>query len=118
EPEIQGLARAFGLDGATLIGKPLRSIRGVLCATGKVRIAGDAADADVPLAYSSLMAGAFGFIELVHEVARIPGAPTRWKYNTLHPPRHGFLEPAGSRTQCYLCSEVATRSVHERMWST
>jgi len=113
--ELHGIAGVFGLDANALAGKPLRSIRGILCATGKVQIGNGAADTDVPLAHASLMAGVFGFVEFIHELSGVAGAQTRWAYSTLHPPRHGFLELTTRRTDCYLCGDEMTRRVAERV---
>jgi hypothetical protein len=112
EQEAREIAQRFGFsDPNALVGKPLRSVRGHLCATGKIGLRANDADSDVPLAFSSLLAGVFGFVELLKELWGFNDVPERWAYNTLHPPRHGFLEPAGASPNCYLCSNDDARAI-------
>ena len=116
--EVQIIAQRYGIPAERLHGKPLRSIRGQLCATGKLALPKEKGDADVPLPFSSLMAGVFGFVELVKEITKEPGTPTRWAFDSLYPPRPGFLEPAGPRADCYLCSDGECRRLVQEFTGT
>lgn len=55
-------------DLNSLVGKPLRSVRGTLCATGRIHLKSQDTDTDVPFAFASFLAGIGGFIEFIHEI--------------------------------------------------
>ena len=98
-------------DPQQLVGKPLRSVRGILCATARIPLPEARAEVDVPLPFCSLFAGVAGFSELLHEVWRVPSTPGKWTLRAFAYPVAGNWEGDGQRSACYLCSDPLTRQI-------
>src|SRR5207253_974303 len=62
------LASRLGYVPELVAGKPIRTMLQTLCATGRVAMQPGAKEVDVPFAFSSLLAGLLGFVELVREL--------------------------------------------------
>lgn len=92
-------------DPQALVGKPLRTVRGVLCATGRLQLPETAVDVDVPFAFSSFLAGIGGFVELVRELWGAPSEPGHWQLPVLRYPVPGNWFGRGPSSGCYLCSD-------------
>ena len=100
-----------GIDMSRVIGRPLRSVRAQLCATGQVMASGGQTE-DVPLPFSSLLAGLVGFAELVAEVCGTRSCPGRWQMaDVLASPLPGHWFPIGPQPDCWLCSDATTTAV-------
>ena len=95
----------------SLIGKPLRSIRGVLCATGRISLPNQPVDVDVPFVFSSFLAGICGFSELVHELEGTLPTPGHWQFSLLNYPVAGNWYHRAPVADCYLCSDSAVADV-------
>jgi hypothetical protein len=100
-----------GIDVARVIGRPIRSVRAQLCATGQVMGSGGQTE-DVPLPFSSLLAGLVGFAELVAEVSEARSYPGRWQMtNALASPLPGHWFPTGPQPDCWLCGDAITATI-------
>jgi hypothetical protein len=109
EEDVSVLRQKYPLvDSQGLVGKPLRTVRGILCATARIRLQESGAEVDVPLAFCSLLAGVGGAVELLHEVWGAPSVPGRWKLRAFSYPVPGHWQPDGKRSTCYLCSDPLT----------
>lgn len=96
-----------------LVGRPLRSVRAQLCATGAIQSVTTPEEVTVPFPFSSLLAGIVGWSELVREIGGIPSEPYSWTMDVLHPPMPGHRWPVGPRPGCWLCSDALTLEVIE-----
>ncbi|ODA41861.1 ThiF family adenylyltransferase [Desulfosporosinus sp. BG] len=95
----------------TLLGKPIRSILGSLCATGHIALPGTKEDtADVPYAFSSFLAGIGGFLELLHEIWEVKSTPGHWQFRVFSYPVAGNWSARGPKQSCYLCSDDIVQS--------
>lgn len=67
---------------------------------------------DVPLPFSSLLAGLVGFAELVAEVSEARSYPGRWQMtNALASPLPGHWFPTGPQPDCWLCGDAITATI-------
>lgn len=111
EADAQTIALATGASAGDIPLKPLRSVRTEMCATGRIAIRGGRrgadADADVPLAFASAMAGVAGFAELVRSVrggaGRIPG---QFQVPVLKYPLPGSWTGRRRNPACRHCSDA------------
>lgn len=88
-----------------MVGKPLRSIRGNLCATGHITVGEDKKEVDVPFVFSSLLSGIGGFVELLHEIWGYSSSPTHWQLRVFAYPAPGNQTTRKADKACYLCSD-------------
>lgn len=117
--DVAVIARRYALsDPQSLVGEPLRSIRGVLCASAPIALPEAADSVDVPLAFASLLAGIGGFVELARELWQAPSQPGHWQLPVLTYPVAGNWFPRGPRRDCYLCSDSLTREVLDRKYGS
>lgn len=106
QEDINVIATRFPqIDRTGLVGRSLRSVRGILCATGSLHIPGDTTDSQVPFVFESFLAGIGGFVELVQELLSIESEPGQWQLNVLKPPVPGNWSPSRPKANCYLCSD-------------
>jgi hypothetical protein len=109
EQDVNIIRQKYPLeDPQKLVGQPLRTVRGILCATARVPLPETGAEVDVPLPFCSLLAGVAGFVELLHEVWGFASAPGKWTLRAFHYPVEGNWESDGKRSACYLCSDLLT----------
>jgi hypothetical protein len=94
-----------------LVGRPLRSVRAQVCATGAIQSVTTPEEVTVPFPFSSLLAGIAGWSELVREVEGVPSEPYSWTMEVLHPPLPGLRWPVGPHPGCWLCSDALTFDV-------
>lgn len=99
-----------------LIGKPLRSVRGALCATGRINIPGTQDSADVPFAFSSFLAGIGGFVELIHELGQTIMDPGHWQLRVFSYPVPGNWNPRKPNPDCYLCSDEVIKEIMQQKY--
>lgn len=99
------LAHRLGCAPETVAGQPIRTVLQQLCATGRVAIQAGAKEVDVPFAFSSLLAGLLGFVEVVRELQNVRSAPYRWAYNVMKRPAPGQLQAASPRGTCFVCGD-------------
>jgi len=110
--DIAVIAQKYALSSQqVLVGKPLRSIRGVLCATGRLSLPEASSDADVPFAFSSLLAGIGGFVELVRELWGGASEPGHWQFRVF-----SYLVPNNwdrrqASSGCYLCGDALAQQI-------
>lgn len=100
-------ARAPGLQRVDIIGHPLRTVLGHLCAVINIPVAASA-NADVPLAFVSFLCGIIGFAQMTKEIAGV-GEPETWQANGLKYPVVGNWTAAAPRPGCYLCGDATVR---------
>lgn len=112
--DINTIAQHYALPNAqTLVGKPLRSIRGMLCATGRLSLPEASSDADIPFAFSSLLAGIGGFIELIREIWHVTSEPGHWQFRVFSYPVPGNWERRSASPGCYLCGDELVPNIIE-----
>jgi hypothetical protein len=118
EQDVAMIAGRYALrDPHSLVGEPLRSIRGVLCASAPITLPEVAGTVDVPFAFASLLAGIGGFVELARELWRVPSQPGHWQLPILAYPVPGNWFPRGARLDCYLCGDALTHAVQAAKYS-
>jgi molybdopterin/thiamine biosynthesis adenylyltransferase len=111
---LDGDNRLTALDAATvaqhrgapperMAGRPVWSVIQELCATGSVQIPGQSQNADVPFAFSSLLAGVAGFINLAQEISGVSAAPFDWSYEVLDRPHANTATATAPLPDCMLC---------------
>jgi hypothetical protein len=100
-----------GVPVEPLVGRPLRSVRAQLCATGAIQSGTTSEEVTVPFPFSSLLAGIVGWSELVREIEGISSDPYSWTIDVFHPPKPGHRWSVGPRPGCWLCSDALTFDV-------
>jgi len=105
------IAQKYSIEPGPLVGKPLRTARGILCATARIKLPESGAEVDVPLPFSSAMAGIGGFVELVREIWSVSSPAGKWKLRSYAYPVPGNWETAARSTSCYLCSDRLTHEI-------
>jgi hypothetical protein len=68
-----------------------------------VQIPGQSQNADVPFAFSSLLAGVAGFINLAQEISGFSPAPFDWSYDLLDRPHANTAAGTAPLPDCMLC---------------
>lgn len=111
EADAQTIALATGASASDIPLKPLRSVRAEMCATGRIAMRGGRrgadADADVPLAFASAMAGVAGFAELVRAVRGGQGrAPGQFQAPVLKYPLPGSWTGRPRNQACRHCPDA------------
>ncbi len=118
QDDINIIAQHYALPNAqTLVGKPLRSIRGILCATGRLSLPEASSDADIPFAFSSLLAGIGGFIELARELWDVTSEPGHWQFRVLSYLVPGNWEKRSALPGCYLCGDELVPTIIKAKYS-
>jgi len=98
------IARHCRLSAQSILGKSIHSVMHEICATAAIPVAGGKRNADVPLAFSSLLSGVAGFINLVQEVSGFSTLPFDWSYDVLDRPHPNCASGSGPEPGCMLCS--------------
>lgn len=112
------VAQRGGLSQDDVLGRPLRTALHQLCATGHVALPDTNREVDVPFAFSSLLAGSIGFVNLVRELWAHEDPPSRWVYNVLRRPNPGLTERVSRRPHCLLCGNDDALSVIRELAKT
>ncbi|HEX2544482.1 MAG TPA: hypothetical protein VHL79_06370 [Ramlibacter sp.] len=99
------VARHRGVPVEKLLDMPLRSVRPVLCASATVQVGADTPPADVPFAFSSLLAGVAGFMMLLSDL-RVPQGSVGWNQHVFKAPSKFMHSPRYMRAGCACCSLV------------
>lgn len=94
-----------GVSVEKLVDMPIRSIRPVLCASATVQVGQEATAADVPFAFSSLMAGISGFLMLLGDL-RGASASAGWNQHIFKAPSRFMHSPRYRQAACACCSLV------------
>ena len=105
EADASIVAAHYGIPLDRVIGKPLRTLRGEMCATGKISLPKDSVESEVPLVFSAVMAGVGGFVELVREVLGVGRQPGWWQSTAFKYPTEMSWAPRDRVPGCYLCSD-------------
>jgi hypothetical protein len=111
--EAQKVAQKTGMTADRIVGRPIRSVYGETCATMTVTGAGLGPDADIPLPFSSALAGAGGMVELVRELSGSSGIPRAWQYGILNYPLPANWQQKGRLEGCYLCGDATATEILE-----
>lgn len=99
------VARHRGVPVEQLVDMPLRSIRPVLCASASVQVGQDTSAADVPFAFSSLLAGVAGFMMLVSDLREPPGS-AGWNQHVFKTPSKFMHSARYVQAGCACCGLV------------
>jgi hypothetical protein len=111
-------SKSYALPNAqTLVGKPSHSIRGIPCATRRPSLPEASSDADIPFAFSSLLAGIGSFIELVRELWGIALAPSHWQFRVLSYLVPSNWEKRSASLGCYLCGDELVPTIIKAKYS-
>jgi molybdopterin/thiamine biosynthesis adenylyltransferase len=116
ENDANAVAPRYQIDKNSIIGKPLRTVRGQLCATGKLVLPNESIEADVPLAFAAGLAGIGGFIELARELWQIPMSPGHWVISTFMYPTEWNWTTRQKVANCYLCSDSSLAGLLEKKY--
>lgn len=104
--EAKIVSDATGLPIDRLIGEPLRSVLPLACAVGKLPVAKNGALADVPFAFSSLMAGVAGFVMLLRDVISPFGQSEGWTEHVFKQPHSTMWTRRIARSACACCAPI------------
>ena len=99
------VARHRGVSVDKLIDMPIRSIRPVLCASATVQVGQEATAADVPFAFSSLMAGVSGFMMLLADLRGALGS-AGWNQHVFKAPSRFMHSPRYMQAECARCGLI------------
>ena len=116
EKDAEIIAGATGMPADEVPLKPIRGVRADMCATGRIAAPGgrEEEEADVPLAFSSAMAGAAGFTELLLAARSVQREPGQFQASVLtYPTRHSWKRRARN-AGCHLCTESVRRLVRDK----
>jgi len=94
-----------------IVGKPLRTFRGIQCATGKIKTSSVTTEVEIPLVFASCFAGLCGFVELSQELWKINSDPGSWQSSVLSYPTEYSWIPRGRLSDCYLCSDPSVLEI-------
>jgi len=119
QADVSALAQKYGSQNVQgMLNKPLRNVRGALCATGKITLPGGAKDESVPFAFSSMFAGIAGFIELLHEIYKYQANPGHWQLRVYAYPVEGNWTSRGAKPDCYVCSDDLVHKIFLEKYTT
>jgi hypothetical protein len=99
------IGRKLGVDPKSIMNKPLRSVRGQMCSTGKIMSQQNTNETTVPLVFASGIAGIVGFIETLKEIKSIDNKPSQWQMAILKYPTEYSWSVRDKNPDCYLCSD-------------
>jgi hypothetical protein len=102
ESEAALISAARSVPREALEGLPLRSALPVLCATGSVVMKESQERADVPFAFSSLLAGVAGFVMLLKDL-QSSGVSEGWVQNVLLAPNENQWALRPRKSDCVCC---------------
>jgi hypothetical protein len=109
DSEAQRVASHRGVPVASILGAPIRSVRPILCATGRLQVASGGEATDVPFSFASLSAGVSGFIMLLKDL-QSPTGSEGWSQNVFVSPTRHMLDKRGRKQRCVHCDEVYAES--------
>jgi|GEM_PF-2695860 len=116
--EVRKICESRQIDfSQNMIGKPLRSIRGNLCATGRIPVGEGNKEVDVPFVFSSLLSGIGGFVELLHEIWGHSSDPYHWQLRIFAYPAPGNQTTRKADKACYLCSDKGVIDILKQKYS-
>jgi hypothetical protein len=116
--EVRKICETRQIDfNQNMIGKPLRSIRGNLCATGRIPVGAGNKEVDVPFVFSSLLSGIGGFVELLHEIWGYSAEPSHWQLRIFAYPTPGNQTTRKADKACYLCSDKGVIDILKQKYS-
>lgn len=101
-----------GISVDKIVDMPIRSIRPVLCASATVQVGQEKTAADVPFAFSSLMAGISGFVMLLADL-RGASASAGWNQHVFKAPSRFMHSPRYKQAACACCNLVFSQSTVE-----
>lgn len=104
--EASIVSGATGLPIERVAGEPLRSVLPLACAIGRLPVAKSGALADVPFAFSSLMAGVAGFVMLLRDVTNPFGQSEGWTEHVFKQPQSTMWTHRIARFECACCAPV------------
>jgi hypothetical protein len=104
--EADIVSQATGIPIDRIVGEPLRSVLPLACATASLPVARNGELADVPFAFSSLMAGVAGFVMLLRDVTNPFGQSEGWTEHVFKPPHPTMWTPRIARLECACCAPV------------
>jgi hypothetical protein len=107
--DVAIVAQHRGVPPERIAGRPIWSVLQELCATGRLQIPGQSQNADVPFAFSSLLAGVGGFINLAQEISGFSPAPFDWSYDVLDRPYANAAAGTAPLAGCMLCGSGYSR---------
>lgn len=97
------VAQRLGGTSDKIAGQSIWSILHEICATGAIQMPGQEQRADVPFAFSSLLSGVAGFVNLIQELSGIQTRPFDWSYDVLERLHKNCATPASPDANCMLC---------------
>jgi hypothetical protein len=104
QAEANTVSTATGLLADRVVGEPLRSVLPLACATGRLPVAKNGELADVPFAFSSLMAGVAGFLMLLRDVTGQFSQSEGWTEHVFKPPLSTMWNRRIARLECACCA--------------
>ncbi|MDA4110949.1 MAG: ThiF family adenylyltransferase [Thaumarchaeota archaeon] len=111
EREASAICQKFGLEKSSVLGRPLRTVRALLCATTKISLPNSISEADVPLVFAGGLSGLAGFVELTRELLGFRSDAGFWQSSILrNPTEHDWIERSRLRS-CYLCSDPSLPNI-------
>lgn len=105
------IIQRFPQEVESIIGKPLRTFRGIQCATGKIKPSTATTEVEIPLVFASCFSGLCGFVELSQELWKINSNPGSWQSSVLAYPTEYSWIPRGKLADCYLCSDSSVLGI-------
>ncbi|WP_028731322.1 ThiF family adenylyltransferase [Pandoraea sp. E26] len=106
QAEATTVSATAGLPIDRVVGEPLRSVLPLACAIGKLQVAKSGELADVPFAFSSLMAGVAGFVMLLRDVTGPFDRSEGWTEHVFKPPHQLMWTRRIARLECACCAPV------------
>jgi hypothetical protein len=104
QAEANIVSTATGLPVDRVVGEPLRSVLPLACAIGKLPVAKNGELADVPFAFSSLMAGVAGFMMLLRDVTCPLSQSEGWTEHIFKQPQPTMWTQRVARLECACCA--------------
>lgn len=102
--EANTVSTRTGVPLDRVVGEPLRSVLPLACAIGRLPVAKNGELADVPFAFSSLMAGVAGFVMLLRDVASPFSQSEGWTEHIFKPPQPTMWAQRVARPECVCCA--------------
>ena len=115
--DAEKINKVSGIDPNIIIGKPLRSIRGHLCSTTIMQIQKSSTDTQIPLVFSSGLAGMMGYVETVRETWNKNINSTRWQMAVLKFVNDYSWSKYDKNDNCYLCSDECVKKIIQKKYS-
>ena len=95
----------------SIIGRPIRSVRGYVCGTMGIQLPKSSTEEHVPFVFASGLAGLGGFVETVREIWQLQASPGSWQMPVLKYPTNHSWQPEKRRPNCYVCSDSCVETI-------